>query len=301
MYRLPLLRAHVHRILNASDGGQTTIERVTDWGLIGLVLLNTVAVVLESVKSLDAHYHPFFVGVELVSVYIFTLEYVLRVWSSIEAPNYQRPWRGRLSFVVSPLALIDLLAILPFYLTFGLLDLRILRMVRLFRLFKVARYVRALHVIGHVVRRKRAELLVALGVIGLMLLLVSTLMYTVESEAQPDKFGSIPDTMWWGVATLTTVGYGDVFPITPAGKVLSSVIAVLGLGLFAIPTGILASGFSEHIQEEHEGEATTPCLHCEQARQQVAHLQAQLATKDALIASKEETIELLKVAFNRTN
>jgi voltage-gated potassium channel len=161
--------------------------------------------------------------------------------------------------------------------------------------------VRALHVIGHVVRRKRAELVVALGVIGLMLLLVSSLMYSIESEAQPDKFGSIPDTMWWGVATLTTVGYGDVFPITPAGKVLSSVIAVLGLGLFAIPTGILASGFSEQLQEQNAAEEASYCLKCNQVQQQVEHLQAQLDTKDALIASKEETIELLKAAFNRSN
>jgi voltage-gated potassium channel len=294
-------RTRVYDLLNAHDGGQTVLERLIDWFLIGLVLLNTAAVVFESVKSLDTRYHALFVGIELASVYLFTFEYVLRVWTSVEDPRYRQPWRGRLRFIFSPLALIDLAAILPFYFPIGLLDLRFLRLARLLRLLKVARYVRALHVIGHVVRRKRAELVVALGVIGLMLLLVSSLMYTIESEAQPDKFGSIPDTMWWGVATLTTVGYGDVFPITPAGKVLSSVIAVLGLGLFAIPTGILASGFSEQLQEEHAVEATTPCLHCAQARQQVEYLQAQLAAKNALVASKEETIELLKAAFNRPN
>lgn len=298
---LPSLRKRVFHLLNADDGGQTKAERLIDWGLITLVLLNTAAVVLESVRSLDARHHPLFVGIELASVYVFTIEYALRVWSCIEDRRYQQPWKGRLRFTLSPMALVDLLAILPFYFSLGLLDLRFLRLVRLIRLLKIARYVRALHVISHVVRRKRAELVVALGVIGMMLLLVSSLMYTIESEAQPDKFGSIPDTMWWGVATLTTVGYGDVFPITPAGKVLSSVIAVLGLGLFAIPTGILASGFSEHIQEEHEGEAATHCLYCEQARQQVEHLQVQLATKDALIASKEETIELLKATFNQPN
>ncbi|MFD2718357.1 potassium channel family protein [Hymenobacter monticola] len=256
-------RTRVYHILNADDGGQTTIERVTDWFLILLVLLNAATVVMQSVKSVDARYHPFFVGFELVSMYVFTLEYALRVWSCVEDRRYQRPWRGRLAFVLSPLALIDLLAILPFFLSVGLVDLRILRVVRLLRVLKVARYVRALHVIGHVIRRKRAELLVTLGVLGLMLLLVSSLMYIIESEAQPDKFGSIPDTMWWGVATLTTVGYGDVFPITPAGKLLSSLIAVLGLGLFAIPTGILASGFSEQLQEQHAAEAKfTFCPHC---------------------------------------
>jgi voltage-gated potassium channel len=253
MRSLNTLRAQTYRLLDAGDGGQTVLERVVDWGLIGLVLLNATTVVLASVKSWDAHYHAFFVGVEVVSVYLFTIEYVLRVWSSAEDRRYHGRW-GWLRFMLSPLAIIDLLAILPFYLSFGLIDLRVLRVVRLFRVLKVARYVKALHVIGKVVRRKRAELLVTLGVLGLMLLMVSSLMYTIESDAQPDKFGSIPDTMWWGVATLTTVGYGDVFPITPAGKVLSSIIAVLGLGLFAIPTGILASGFSEQLQEQHAAE-----------------------------------------------
>jgi len=276
------LRHHVFQLLNADDGGQTRAERLVDWGLIILVLLNTAAVVLESVSSLDARYHALFVSIELASVYIFTIEYALRVWSCVEDRRYQQPWRGRLRFILSPMALVDLLAILPFYFSLGLLDLRFLRLVRLIRLLKIARYVRALHVIGHVVRRKRAELVVALGVIGLMLLLVSSLMYTIESEAQPDKFGSIPDTMWWGVATLTTVGYGDVFPITPAGKLLSSVIAVLGLGLFAIPTGILASGFSEHIQEQT---TSTACVTCEQLKSQ--------------LADKERIIKLLEQSLNK--
>ncbi|MGI4762315.1 MAG: potassium channel family protein [Janthinobacterium lividum] len=186
-----------------------------------------------------------------------------RVWSCVEDPRYRQPWLGRLRYMATPLALIDLLAVLPFFLALGGLSLRLARLLRVVRVLKVARYVKALHLIERVVRRKRTELLVAMGVIGVMLLLVSTLMYAVESEAQPDKFGSIPDTMWWGVATLTTVGYGDVFPITPAGKLLSSVIAVLGLGLFAIPTGILASGFSEHIQEQPAAEPTYKyCPHC---------------------------------------
>lgn len=303
------LRARMHELLNSHDGGQTTLERIIDWSLIGLVLLNTATVVLDSVKAIDAHYHPLFVGIELLSIYIFTLEYVLRVWSCVEDRRYSKPFWGRIRFMLSPLALIDLLAVLPFYLSIGLLDLRFLRLVRLLRLLKVTRYVRALHVIGQVVRRKRAELLVTLGMIGLILLLVSSVMYSIESVAQPDKFGSIPDTMWWGVATLTTVGYGDVYPITPAGKVFSSIIAVLGLGLFAIPTGILASGFNEQLQERRTTDSVAPsCTNCEQLQNQLAEVQrevelltGQLQVKDALIASKEETIELLKAAFNRPN
>jgi voltage-gated potassium channel len=295
------LRAHFYDLLNSHDGGQTTLERVVDWTLIGLVLLNTATVVLDSVKRIDAHYHPLFAGIELVSIYVFTIEYVLRVWSCVENDRYSQPWWGRLRFIFSPLALIDLLAVLPFYLSMGLLDLRFLRLVRLLRLLKVTRYVRALHVIGQVVRRKRAELLVTLGMIGLILLLVSSVMYSIESVAQPDKFGSIPDTMWWGVATLTTVGYGDVYPITPAGKVFSSIIAVLGLGLFAIPTGILASGFNEQLQERRAGEEATTCPACEQLKQQLEHLQAQLQMQETVLAAKEETIKLLRASFPRPN
>jgi voltage-gated potassium channel len=259
----PALRSATHQLLDYHDGGQTTAERLTDGVLLTLVSLNAAAVVLDSVKVLDQQYHPLFIGIELVSLYVFTLEYLARVWSCVEDVRYQQPWVGRLRFMLTPLALIDLLAVLPFFLAFSGLSLRLVRLLRVVRVLKVARYVKALHLIERVIRRKRAELLVAMGVIGVMLLLVSTLMYAIESEAQPDKFGSIPDTMWWGVATLTTVGYGDVFPITPAGKLLSSVIAVLGLGLFAIPTGILASGFSEHLQElPAEGSAFTYCPHC---------------------------------------
>jgi len=124
-------------------------------------------------------------------------------------------------------------------------------------------------------------------------------MYSIESVAQPDKFGSIPDTMWWGVATLTTVGYGDVYPITAAGKVFSSVIAVLGLGLFAIPTGILASGFNEQLQEQR-GEANV-CSGCEELRREVASLQAQVKMQETALAAKEETIALLRASFNQPN
>lgn len=255
-------RVYVYQLLDAQDGGRG-LERVFDGVILGLVLLNATAVVLGSVKSLYAAYRPVLVGLEVVSVYLFTLEYGLRVWASVEDRRFREPVRGRLRFMRTPLALIDLLAILPFYLSLAGIDLRILRLLRLFRLLKVARYVRALGVIGQVVRRKRAELLVTTGLIGLLLVLVSSLMYYVESEAQPDKFGSIPETMWWGVATLTTVGYGDVYPITVLGKILSSVIAVLGLGLFALPTGILAAGFSEQLaQQRTPAESPAYCPHC---------------------------------------
>lgn len=258
---MPSLRARIHALLDADDAGISKLERLVDTGLLFLVLVNALAVVLESVPRLRLAYKPYFTVIELVSVYLFTLEYVLRLWSAVENRRYHTNL-GRLRFALTPFALIDLFSILPFYLALGGLDLRILRLVRLFRLFKITRYVRALGLIQQVIRRKRAELAITVGMIAVLLILVSSLMYSIENEAQPDKFGSIPETMWWGVATLTTVGYGDVFPITPLGKVLSGLIAVLGLGLFALPTGILAAGFAEQLSEQHARDERHYCSHC---------------------------------------
>ncbi|WP_052733004.1 ion transporter [Hymenobacter terrenus] len=294
-------RYFVHRALDAEDGGSSTVERFTDTLLISLVLLNTVAVIMESVPHLYQQYRSWFTGIEIISVYVFTLEYVARVWSAVEDRRFRHPISGRLRFAFTPFALIDLLAILPFYLTLGGFDLRFLRVVRLFRVLKVTRYVKALRLIQKVVRRKRPELLVTVGVIAVMLILVSSMMYYVESEAQPDKFGSIPETMWWGVATLTTVGYGDVYPITPLGKILSSLIAVLGLGLFAIPTGLLASGFTEHVTEQHALELTDIDKERDSLKLEINLLRNQLAMKDQLIAAKDETISLLRGGYNRPN
>jgi voltage-gated potassium channel len=164
------------------------------------------------------------------------------------------------------MAIVDLLAILPAFLPLIFpLDLRIirfLRLFRLFRLFKMSRYVDSLNSLDDVVRSKKEELTVTVVMIAMLLLFSSSLMYVVETEAQPDKFPDIPSAMWWGVATLTTVGYGDVFPVTPLGKVLGGFIAFLGIGMFALPTGILASGFAEEIRKRHEKDKACACPHC---------------------------------------
>lgn len=150
------------------------------------------------------------------------------------------------------MAIIDLLAILPFYLPFVGVDLRLLRMLRLlriFRLFKIARYLKALNLMKRVFSKKKEELIIALIFTIFLLLIASTLMYYVENEVQPENFSSIPETMWWGIATLTTVGYGDIYPISGLGQILGGVIAIIGIGLFALPTGILAAGFSEELSQ----------------------------------------------------
>lgn len=231
--------------------------------IITLIILNVIAIILESVVSIKSTYSGFFKIFELVSVIIFTIEYLLRIWTATENPKYGTRFFGRLKYAATPLAIIDFLAILPFFLPLigvDLRSLRILRLFRLFRLFKISRYVKALSLINQVFRDKREELVISLVFTCLMLLVTSSVMYYVENSAQPENFSSIPQTMWWGIATLTTVGYGDVYPITMLGKLLGGVIAVLGVGLFALPAGILASGFSDVISKRQE--EPQKCPHC---------------------------------------
>jgi voltage-gated potassium channel len=230
-----------------------TLERRLAIALMILIVANGVAVMLETVKFLEQRYSAIFYGFEIFSVGIFSVEYLLRLWVATLDPKYRNPIKGRLRYMVSPMALIDLAAILPFYLplavTVDLRVLRLLRLFRLFRLFKMTRYVESLRRFHRVFAAKKEELLITALMIFILLVFASSAMYAVENEAQPDKFPNIPETLWWGVVTLTTIGYGDVYPVTPAGKVIGGVIAFLGIGLFALPAGILASGFTEELRK----------------------------------------------------
>lgn len=165
------------------------------------------------------------------------------------------------------MAIVDFLAILPFFLPVFGLDMRMLRILRLFRLirlFKIARYVKAIGLIADVFKQKKEELILSLVFTFFLLLLTSSVMYYVENNAQPDSFASIPQTMWWGISTLTTVGYGDVYPVTTLGKFFGGIISVLGIGLFALPTGILASGFASALEKSNVTDKNDGnfCPHC---------------------------------------
>jgi len=244
--------------------GTSRLDLAFDLFITTLIVTNVCAVMLETVVWIEEPWHSYFVGFELFSVAVFTLEYVLRLWSCTADPRYSEPVRGRLRYALSPLPLIDLLAVAPFYLEFVAFDLRFvraLRLFRLFRIFKLARYADSMRTLGRVLRSRREELLVTLFVVVVLLVFASSAMYYVEREAQPEQFSSIPASMWWGVATLTTVGYGDVYPVTPAGRLLGAAIAILGVGLFALPTGILASAFSEELQKKRRRERVL-CPHC---------------------------------------
>ena len=258
------VKTRVYEIVEAAKPNDRA-SRIFDIVLIVLVCLNIVAVMLLTVESLEARYVVWFKAFEFVSSIIFTVEYLLRIWAVTSDPRYAQPLRGRLRFALTPLAIIDLLAILPFYLPFFLpIDLRVLRAFRLFRLLRVlklGRYSDSMRLLGSVISNKKEELSVCLFIGTVLLIIASSLMYFVENEAQPDGFSSIPESLWWGVATLTTVGYGDVYPITPLGRLVGALVSVLGIGMFALPAGILATGFADEIRRTREKQ-TYVCPHC---------------------------------------
>ena len=259
--RVERVRHRLHELLDTATEGDTA-SRICDIVLMLLISLNVLAVMLETVPDLLQQYGRLFHVIDVVSVAIFTAEYILRIWSCTVHCEWRRPILGRLRFAVTPMALIDLAAILPFYLPLVVhLDLRMLRAVRLFRLFrilKMSRYSASIQTLGRVLNQKKEDLAVIVFVIVVLLVFASSLMYVVENHAQPQVFSSIPASMWWGVGTLTTVS-GDIQPITLLGKFLASIIAVLGIGMFALPAGVLGSGFVEELQRKKRAKL---CPHC---------------------------------------
>ncbi len=255
------MRKKIYELLDGTgieSKPESKLERKLDLSLMVLIFLNVLAVILETEESLYLHYRSFFRWFEVFSVLIFTVEYLLRLWSSTENPRFKHSLWGRTRFLFTPMAIIDLLAILPFYLPmiipFDLRFLRALRLFRIFRLLKVGRYFKSLRVIKNVFQEKKEELLITIFSVLIFLVLSSSLMYFIEREAQPDKFSSIPAALWWGTATLTTIGNGEISPVTLFGKILGGTIAILGIGLFALPAGILASGFSGEINKKEQEE-----------------------------------------------
>lgn len=223
--------------------------------VLALVIIASISVAVLETEPGMAWARRGFMASDLAFTAVFLVEYAARLWVAPEDPRYAEPLSGRLRWMRSPTAIVDLAALAPALLVMGPTPAYLLRLLRLLRIVRLARYgrfSRAWSLMAEALVSRRHELLVALFV-GLMALLVAaTLMYLVEGEVQPDKFGSIPRSLWWAVVTLTTIGYGDVFPVTPLGKLLAGVTAVIGIGLIAAPTGILAAAFSEAMQRHRE-------------------------------------------------
>jgi len=241
------LRREVHDVLEVG-GDAHPMGRVVNGFIIVLIFLNAIAFAANTDPELAGRYRWEFAAFNAFSVIVFTVEYALRIWSAVEIPMLSRlpRWQARLRYAMRPMMIIDLLAFLPWYLHWLYpLDLRLLRVFRLFRLLMLVRYSPALQTLGRVVTDEYRALLGALLVILILLLFASSGMYLIERHMQPDKFGSIPQAAWWALATLTTVGYGDVVPVTPLGKMLGGVVMLLGVGMIALPVAIIATGFSQ--------------------------------------------------------
>ncbi len=231
-----------------------TPARLFNYFMIFLIVLNVAIVVLETVPWLYAQYFWFFTTIDVISFAAFTVEYILRLWVCTTSPLYKNPVTGRIRYATTPFALIDLLAIAPFYLPFIFpIDLRFLRIIRLFRIIRVlklGRYSEAVRTFGRVINKKKEQLVITLSILLIAILVASTLMYYAEHDAQPVLFASIPHAMWWALVTLATVGYGDMYPVTALGRVIGGIVLIVGVAIFALPTAVLAAGFFEETEKE---------------------------------------------------
>ncbi len=259
------LKSRIYEVLEASRE-RDAAGCLFDYFITGLIALNIFVIILGSVSAIYIRYFDFIIFVSAFTLVVFSAEYLLRLWVCTLSFEYKNPVFGRLNWMLTPYAVIDLLAVLPFYLfiIFGV-DVTGLVVLRVFRIFKIVRYSDSINNIIAVLKNEKDTIITTYAVLFIVLIVAATIMYQIENAAQPEAFSSIPASMWWGVITLATIGYGDITPITPAGKIFGSLIALLGIGIFALPAGILASGFSRQLEEKGRAEEEKNvylCPHC---------------------------------------
>ena len=259
-------RLKVHILLHP-ELGNTRWDKILNAFIIVLILLNVIVIMLETIPSIYAAHKSFFYYFDIISVAIFSIEYLLRVWSCPHEHKYAHPIYGRIKYMTSPAAIIDLFAILPFYLHILIgLDLRVLRILRLFRFFRLFRltaYMKATKTIANVFKATYSQLALSLLMAMTLIIISSSLIYFAEHDSQPEVFTSIPNTLWWSIVTLTTVGYGDMIPVTMLGRIFTSLILFAGVALFALPAGIITAGFLEEIKKQKGlHKIKTNCPHC---------------------------------------
>lgn len=244
------LRSYLYSLLEGSLFFSTLGQSISKF-FVTLILLNVVSVIFESDQLYRNEYKFFFTAFEFFSVLVFSLEYFIRVFIAVEKDNPENlsPLRMRLNYCFSFSGLIDLVAILPFYLSaFTSMDLRFLRLMRILRLLKLSHHFKGLNFFISVLKKETMSIISAIFTMLVLVIISASIMYSLENRAQPDAFSSIPDAIWWSVVTLTTVGYGDVTPITLGGRILAIFIMLLGVGVVALPAAILAARFGDELQ-----------------------------------------------------
>jgi len=229
-------------------------SNIFDAIIITLVVINVLIVFFDTFNNIHQYIEPYYIIIDTISIIVFTIEYCLRIWTAeLMYPNIS-PAKARKKYIFSLKALIDIIALFSFYLPlFTSNNIRIIRIIRLFRilsLLKINRYSHALEDLLNVIKRKSIQLLSSIFIVGVLIIFSALLMYHIENDAQPESFDNAYSSLWWTIATLTTVGYGDIYPITILGKLLGIFISLLGIALIAIPTGIISAGFMEQSREE---------------------------------------------------
>jgi len=239
-----MLKARVYRAMEPGVR-DTRISRLIDHVVVGLIMASVFILILDSVDEIHAKAGHFLYILDWVFVAMFTIEYTIRIWSCTADPRYRHPVMGRIKYLLTPMAMVDLIAILPSFIPGG----EAFRVLRMLRLVKLTKYSKGLDMVIRVLHDVWNDLLATAFVTLVMLMITSTLMYYAEHDAQSGVFKSIPHTMWWSIVTLTTVGYGDMYPVTPWGKILGSAILFIGVGMVALPTGIIGAGFVEEARK----------------------------------------------------
>lgn len=257
---------HKVHILLHPELGESKADKALNIFIIALIVLNVIAVMLETIEDLHKKYKTFFDTFDAISVFIFAVEYVLRVWSCTHDPRYKGSIKGRIKYMLTPGAIIDLLAFLPSYIhaivNIDLRVLRILRLLRFFRLFRLTAYTRSAQMIFNVFKSRMNELLLSLVLVLFLIIIAACLLYFAEHLHPENKgFTSIPATLWWAVVTLTTTGYGDMYPVTTIGKILSGILMLSGVAFFALPAGIITAGFLEEMKFIRKNKDHN-CPHC---------------------------------------
>lgn len=294
-YRMQSLKTRVFDIINDKDNGGKP-NSVFDFFIIFLIILNTFIIFIETYPAIYHNYKGFLDLIEQITIVVFTIEYLLRIWTCTCYPEYAHPVTGRLRYACSITMIIDFFAVFPFFLTFIMpLSPQIIHFLRLFRLFRVLkllRYYGSIDVIYRVIKKDSQYLFSIIVILMVFLSFSSYLIYIFESEAQPEKFQNFDDAFWWAIETTSTVGYGDVVPVTDMGKFFSFLIIIVGIGLIALPTGVIASGFLEELRASKEGteDQTAPHL-ADEIRKLKTLLDEGTISEDEFILGKQKILK----------